>query len=231
MDRRSKWIIYGLATVGGFIAIAVCVLISFRISGRIQFYNVPTNGNDPGIPAGSYLLATSLKEPARHDFLCYWQTDPAFERAIWIQRLCGMPGDTLNIVDGVLHVNGKDIDAGLRLKHRYRIPSSVSLELFEKELYDVEDVGARTAWDSMDIFMEDHIMLPLKNVHRVLSNAADTLITAHYHEPWTQDRFGPLVVPEDCYFLLGDNRNASIDSRYVGVVHKSDVVGVMFHVF
>ena len=37
----------------------------------------------------------------------------------------------------------------------------------------------------------------------------------------------PFVVPEDCYFVMGDNRNASTDSRRqsIGAIEKEDIMG------
>ena len=42
--------------------------------------------------------------------------------------------------------------------------------------------------------------------------------------------FGPVVVPPGCYFFLGDNRDNSADSRYVGVVPRRLLIGRAHHV-
>lgn len=51
-------------------------------------------------------------------------------------------------------------------------------------------------------------------------------------EPWLTDRsrasfleHGPVVVPGDCYFVLGDNRTQSRDSRAFGPLEASRIIG------
>ncbi len=41
-------------------------------------------------------------------------------------------------------------------------------------------------------------------------------VTSATYRP-TRDNWGPLVIPEDRYFMLGDNRDTSLDSRYWGL--------------
>lgn len=40
------------------------------------------------------------------------------------------------------------------------------------------------------------------------------------------ETFGPLAVPEEGYFVLGDNRDGSVDSRYYGPIERRWVVAV-----
>ena len=56
--------------------------------------------------------------------------------------------------------------------------------------------------------------------------------TAVYRDhPWTpdhlhiRDNYGPVTLPENSYFLMGDNRDNSNDSRYWGFVRREDIIG------
>ena len=54
----------------------------------------------------------------------------------------------------------------------------------------------------------------------------DKLIKENYTRKNTDD-FTSDKVPSDMYFVLGDNRSNSLDSRYIGFVSKSDIEGVV----
>jgi signal peptidase I len=46
-----------------------------------------------------------------------------------------------------------------------------------------------------------------------------------------RDNFGPVLIPEDSYFMMGDNRDDSADSRYFGFLERQDIVGRPLIVF
>lgn len=46
-----------------------------------------------------------------------------------------------------------------------------------------------------------------------------------------RDNFGPVVVPEDCFFMMGDNRDDSFDSRFWGPLHKKYLLGKPLFIF
>ncbi|HRH70073.1 MAG TPA: signal peptidase I [Flavobacteriales bacterium] len=231
MSTRTKWSIYALAGLGLMVVMGMAGLAYARLTGALQFYVVPTAGCEPAIPTGSYIMAQGERRPGLFDLVCYMQTNPMYERAIFVQRVCGMPGDTVQIIEGRLHINGTDRDKHLRLKHWYRVPPSVRRTMHQQGLYAVNDYLRTAAGDSTDLNMEDRIMEQFPNTHRVVAAEPDEQIEEVFANGWNQDRFGPCVVPMDHYFLLGDNRNQSLDSRYLGMVHAQQIVGVVFHVF
>jgi len=46
-----------------------------------------------------------------------------------------------------------------------------------------------------------------------------------------RDNFGPVTVPESALFVLGDNRDRSLDSRFWGFVKLEDVLGKAFIIY
>lgn len=47
----------------------------------------------------------------------------------------------------------------------------------------------------------------------------------------SRDNFGPYLVPDNSYFMMGDSRDNSYDSRYYGSVHKDLILGKLFKIY
>lgn len=50
-------------------------------------------------------------------------------------------------------------------------------------------------------------------------------------DPHPSDSYGPVTVPARSYFVLGDNRDDSYDSRYWGYVPESDILGTPMFIY
>lgn len=217
MKRAQKKIAIGV----GFI---IAIWVICRITGVIQFYNVPTSGNTPNINPGDNIIATNLIDYQHLDFICYDLNDPKFLRGVWVRRVCGLPGDTVKMVNGTLFVNGKNIDQRIRLKHDYVVHNSVA----QKFIDDFTFPFWYPKSDSCRIAIEDSKVSPDLNAHKFVNNEKGVLHKS-FNQNWSLDNFGPIIVPKGMLFLLGDNRNNTIDSRLTGFTSEEEVVGVVLY--
>lgn len=201
-----------------------------RVTNAIQFYSSPTPSNYPSIKIGGSFFASNLKQPKRFDFICYYAITPEFGKEIWIHRLCGIEGDVIEIRNGDLYVNNIFVDETLNVANNYTISISDYNKIKEKE--DIEEFSQRaSSSDSVMTFVAESLLkkYSIKGNRNILSeNFKDEYLFEEFDKNWNQDHFGPVVVPEDKYFVLGDNRLLSRDSRYIGFIDKNDFVGTAF---
>ncbi|HKG93897.1 MAG TPA: signal peptidase I [Gemmatimonadaceae bacterium] len=167
----------------------------------VEAFKIPSGSMERTLLVGDFLLVNKLvygaevpftgvhlprvQRPKRGDVIVFvWPKDPSKN---FVKRLVGLPGDTLEMHDGLLFVNG---DAQ---GERYVTRTDP----------DVDPSAADFEWQS--------------------AHLVKTAEAAHMHP--SRNNWGPLVVPELSYFVLGDNRDNSLDSRYWGFVPDSLVRG------
>ena len=117
---------------------------------------------------------------------------PHEEELMLVKRMMGLPGDTLEMRDKVLFVNGEPLE-----------------EPYVRTIDAGDHADPAMAWQE-DIVLRDPSDQPYRP---------------------TRDNWGPLVIPPGRYFMMGDNRDESLDSRYWGLVERWRLVGRPFLVY
>ena len=132
------------------------------------------------------------RAPKRGDLVVF--KTPADNRTDYIKRLIGMPGDTIQFVDGSILINNKKI--------------------------------LRKKIENIKIIRCGNFLLETNTYIETLPNGVEHIVS--YKKKGSLQNTKIFEVPLDHYFLLGDNRDCSKDSRYldsVGYVNDLNLVG------
>lgn len=218
-----------LKLLGYFILTILGLIIIGRITNLFQYYKAPTIANEPTFQINSNMLGSRLVKPKRLDFIWFMGETP-LGRNLNLYRLCGLEGDTVEIRNGNLFVNGKDIDAKLKLSHNYLVSNAELENIKSLKTIDLDFVLTITN-DTVSVpLADDFIKKNNINAIRVIhpDTYKDSFIISKFNNDWNQDNFGPIVVPDNTYFVLGDNRHNAQDSRYKGFINKADYSSTVF---
>jgi signal peptidase I len=184
--------------------ILVLILLSIR-SSLADWSDVPTGSMKPTILEGDRVfvnkLAYDLKVPFTTWHIAQWGNPRRGDIVVFyspkdgtrlIKRVVGLPGDTLELRNNDLVINGQP----------------VAYKPIAEEL--LRDVAFADRTDH--IFAAEQL-------------PGQTHAVAGYPAVPAMRSFGPYLVLKNHYFMMGDNRDDSFDSRYFGPVERKRIVG------
>lgn len=206
-SASSAWEL--LKSLAGAVAIFLFVRTFF-----VEAYRIPSGSMIPTLLIGDWLFVNKLAygphipftdvnlpgydEPSRGEVVVFespYQADEAVRgldpTPTLVKRLIGVPGDTLFMRGGVLHLNGA--------------PQRQGPEAAGNPIGDPNEVSPLFGWQQRYAIGNSRFGPPPR-------------------QP-THDNWGPVVVPQEHFFMLGDNRYNSKDSRYWGLVPRDNIRG------
>lgn len=144
---------------------------------------------------------------------------PPGERSDYIKRVIGLPGDTLRMVNGQLYINGQAV------KRQVLPPDMVPI-----------DINSPCGSPSDPALFEYRTRGPDGKPYCRVPVVRETLPNGRTYETVelgrsSEDDFGPVTIPPDHVWLMGDNRDDSADSRFWGFVPEKNLAGKAFFIW
>lgn len=182
------------------------LLVGDHLQAQKWSYGYSTAALPLGIDAGDWHLFQTM--PDRGDIVIFKHP---VDRSDYIKRVIGLPGDTVQMVEGVLYLNDEPVPKEQIEDFVYAMRS------------DEECRGTIISTESGPACSNPQYRETLPS--GVAYNVLDLGILP-------QDNTPPVTVPEGKLFLMGDNRDNSLDSRFpaeaergIGLVPVENLVG------
>jgi len=199
------------------------------ITKQLNVWNVFTQRSMsmyPTLNDSSKVWMTSWDKIDRYDLIAYKNAEGGVE----IQRVMGMPGDTLYIKEGIVYLNGDPSPVEMEVSREYVIQpqdwkttTQQVLTKTDKRLVRHEQYGG---------LISTKAFLTQANADYIAIGARVSVFPGfekNLYQPtnrlWNMSEYGPLTIPEKSYFTLCDARGHSRDSRFDGPVPFSAVLG------
>lgn len=216
--RQPLWLEY---SAGFFpVIVAVFCLRSFVV----EPFRIPSGSMMPTLLTGDFILVNKftyglrlpvlnkkifdINNPQRGDVMVFrYPKDPSLD---YIKRVIGLPGDTVAYEDKRLTINGKPVSYT-------PLPEYLDEERLAYSQQFLEQLGHTS--------------------HRILTDVARPMYIAGASDFPQREHcvYSPsgmrCTVPAGHYFMLGDNRDGSADSRYWGFVPEANIVGRAFFIW
>lgn len=189
-----------------FREIAVIIgLVTVVHVGLVQAYHVPTGSMETTILPGDYVVAEKLSLGPRTP---HWIGIPHTQIGFNVPAF-KLPGFR-DVEPGDIVVVETPVDNVTPYVKRVVAIEGQTIEVRGKRLY----IDGHPAPSELQGFHVDPRVLPegyaQPGIPRELGN---------------RDNWGPFTVPEDYVFLMGDNRDNSLDSRWFGTVPEENIIG------
>ncbi|MDP2059381.1 MAG: signal peptidase I, partial [Flavobacteriaceae bacterium] len=189
------------------------VLIHFHknyLIATVQAYSM-----EPTYHSGEKVLYKTNTGLKRKDVIILRASD----NSLFIKRLLGMPGDTINFDNGLLVLNKSTVMEPYvqSKKAKYNFTANSDLNTFFTNQYTVPYKGL-----TIDI-NED----TLRSYKLLIEDIENKKITQQNDAYYLNGRqINDYVFPLDCYYILGDNRNNSKDSRTYGAIPEKNIAAL-----
>lgn len=214
-DPTPWWVEYGASFFP--VIVFVFVLRSFVV----EPFRIPSGSMLPTLQAGDLILVSKYSygiklpivntkvvpvgEPERGDVVVFkYPVDPSID---YIKRVVGLPGDEVAYLNKRLYINGLEVP--VRRDGEYFEPDRLSYAA-----QFIEQLGTVDHRILVETGGRQDLRPFWRFPHREL---------CHYRSDGVICK-----VPEQAYFMMGDNRDNSLDSRFWGFVPQDYIVGKAF---